>query len=375
MHLQSTGRKPMHLKRKLATVLAVAALLPLPVANAQDAPSVPAAVDQGDRLLIQKTANLLGVCTVGYVDTENNRVWTDAHCGNDGAEVYDEYQQTIGTLRHVYPDEWARLSDTTEMQWSVNNRAADLAYVEISDPNVLGKNYFSQNSVAEPEVGDVLCAYGSRTQRIACSPITNISGPVVLTGDIGSDHGDSGGPAWVEGKGYIGQLLGADRVWRSDKGEVSTTVFRKIGTNDLRNPLNLREPLPYHDLDFDRLRHPEVTTTENSDQILREKAERDRAERDRVARAMAGDLDTQLGRARQDERTLEDRANQLENEVNGESNPERRQELERDLENAKATRDVVKEQKETLERTEHDRTTTKADSQGSSGGWLKFFRF
>ncbi|BDV26759.1 hypothetical protein [Corynebacterium ulcerans] len=359
----------MHLKRKLAAVLAVAALLPLPLASAQDAPSVPAAVDQGDRLLIQRTANTLGVCTVGYVDTENNRVWTDAHCGDNGAEVYDEYHQSIGTLRHVYPQEWASLSDTTEMQWSVNSRASDLAYVEISDSNLLGQNYFSQDSVAEPEVGDVLCAYGSRTQRIACSPITNVSGPVVLTGDIGSDHGDSGGPAWVEGKGYIGQLLGADRVWRSDKGEVSTTVFRKIGTDDLRNPLNLREPLPYHDLDFDRLRHPEVTTTSNGEQILREKAERDRAERERVTRAMEGDLDAQLGRAREDERALERRANELENEVNGESDRERREDLERDLENAKATRDVVKEQKETLERAEQHRTT---ESQGSSGGFLKF---
>lgn len=364
----------MHLKRKLATVLVVAALLPLPVASAQDSPSVPAAVDQGDRLLIQKTANMLGVCTVGYVDTENNRVWTDAHCGNDGAEVYDEYQQTIGTLRHVYPNEWATLSNNTDMQWSVNSRASDLAYVEISDPNVLGKNYFSQDAVAEPEVGDVLCAYGSRTQRIACSPITNISGPVVITGNIGSDHGDSGGPAWVEGKGYIGQLLGADHVWRSDKGEVTTTVFRKIGTNDLRNPLDLRQQLPYYDLDFDRLRHPEVTTTGNSDQILREKAERDRAERDRVARAMMGDLDSRLGRACEDERTLEHRTNELENEVNGESNRERREELERDLENAKATRDVLKEQKEALERTEKQRSTNNADSQGSSGGFFKFFR-
>ncbi|CAB0872188.1 hypothetical protein FRC0360_02012 [Corynebacterium diphtheriae] len=362
------------------STLALSLSTPVQAQQASEPTHIPGvAVDQGDSLLVRADGNMLGVCTVGFVDTENNRIWTDAHCGENGAAVMDNFQNPIGTLHHVYPSEWERLQNVRGIQWSTNSRASDVAYVEITDPEVLGRNYFSQNSIArEPAVGDNLCNYGGRTDRVACSPIVTINGPVVITADNGSDHGDSGGPAWIEGKGYVGQLLGSDMVWRSDVGNFTTTVFRKIADQEINAPLDLSQPLPFYDIDVPKLRNSPVTTPATAADVLRAKAIRDREERETMQRYWSGEeLTPKREQAREDRAHLDARESELENEVSQEADPDKKQELERDLENTRATKEVVEEYEVVIDGaidlTEGEESAFREIFRGLPSSWLHEF--
>ncbi|STC67847.1 putative secreted protein [Corynebacterium diphtheriae] len=317
--------------------------------------------------------NMLGVCTVGFVDTENNRVWTDAHCGENGAAVMDNFQNPIGILHHVYPSEWERLHNIQGTEWSVNSRASDVAYVEIDDPTVLGQNYFSQNTIArDPAVGDNLCNYGGRTDLVACTPITNINGPVVITADNGSEHGDSSGPAWIEGKGYVGQLLG------SDVGDFTTTVFRKIADQEINSPIDLSRSLPFYDFDVQKLRNSPVTTPASAADIMRAKAVRDREERETMQRYWSGEeLTPMREQAREDRANLDAREAEIEGQVSREADPEKKQELERDLENTRATKEVVEEYEVVIDcaegMTEDEENAFREFFHGLPSSWLQEF--
>ncbi|VZH86191.1 chymotrypsin family serine protease [Corynebacterium rouxii] len=371
------------MRRSLIAIVAASSVTFALPAHAQRAPEpthIPGvAVDQGDSLLVRADGNMLGVCTVGFVDTENNRVWTDAHCGENGAAVMDNFQNPIGTLHHVYPSEWKQLQNIQGTEWSVNNRASDVAYVEIDDPAVLGQNYFSQNTIARtPAVGDNLCNYGGRTDRVACTPITNINGPVVITADNGSDHGDSGGPAWIEGKGYVGQLLGSDVIWRSDVGDFTTTVFRKIADQEINSPIDLSRSLPFYDFDVQKLRNSPVTTPASAADIMRAKAVRDREERETMQRYWSGEeLTPKREQAREDRANLDAREAELEGQVSREADPEKKQELERDLENTRATKEVVEEYEVIIDgaegMTEDEENAFREFFRGLPSSWLQEF--
>lgn len=371
------------MRRSLIAIVAASSVTFALPAHAQRAPEpthIPGvAVDQGDSLLVRADGNMLGVCTVGFVDTENNRVWTDAHCGENGAAVMDNFQNPIGTLHHVYPSEWKQLQNIQGTEWSVNNRASDVAYVEIDDPAVLGQNYFSQNTIARtPAVGDNLCNYGGRTDRVACTPITNINGPVVITADNGSDHGDSGGPAWIEGKGYVGQLLGSDVIWRSDVGDFTTTVFRKIADQEINSPIDLSRSLPFYDFDVQKLRNSPVTTPTSAADIMRAKAVRDREERETMQRYWSGEeLTPKREQAREDRANLDAREAELEGQVSREADPEKKQELERDLENTRATKEVVEEYEVIIDgaegMTEDEENAFREFFRGLPSSWLQEF--
>ncbi|CAB0616904.1 hypothetical protein FRC0129_02074 [Corynebacterium diphtheriae] len=371
------------MRRSLIAIVAASSVAFALPAHAQRTPEpthIPGvAVDQGDSLLVRADGNMLGVCTVGFVDTENNRVWTDAHCGENGAAVMDNFQNPIGILHHVYPSEWEQLQNIQGTEWSVNSRASDVAYVEIDDPAVLGQNYFSQNTIArDPAVGDNLCNYGGRTDRVACTPITNINGPVVITANNGSDHGDSGGPAWIEGKGYVGQLLGSDVIWRSDVGDFTTTVFRKIADQEIHSPIDLSRSLPFYDFDVQKLRNSPVTTPASAADIMRAKAVRDREERETMQRYWSGEeLTPKREQAHEDRANLDAREAELEGQVSREADPEKKQELERDLENTRATKEVVEEYEAVIDgaegMTKEEENAFREFFRGLPSSWLQEF--
>lgn len=371
------------MRRSLIAIVAASSVAFALPAHAQRTPEpthIPGvAVDQGDSLLVRADGNMLGVCTVGFVDTENNRVWTDAHCGENGAAVMDNFQNPIGTLHHVYPSEWEQLQNIQGTEWSVNSRASDVAYVEIDDPAVLGQNYFSQNTIArDPAVGDNLCNYGGRTDRVACTPITNINGPVVITANNGSDHGDSGGPAWIEGKGYVGQLLGSDVIWRSDVGDFTTTVFRKIADQEIHSPIDLSRSLPFYDFDVQKLRNSPVTAPASAADIMRAKAVRDREERETMQRYWSGEeLTPKREQAHEDRANLDAREAELEGQVSREADPEKKQELERDLENTRATKEVVEEYEAVIDgaegMTKEEENAFREFFRGLPSSWLQEF--
>ncbi|WP_151549942.1 MULTISPECIES: hypothetical protein [Corynebacterium] len=372
----------MSLTRALRSIAVAAAAVTLPLLSAPVAVAepAPALVDQGDVLLTDAGNGQVSSCTIGYVDEANGRAWTDAHCGANGTEVYDAFYTPIGRLHHIYPDVFAAVQNSNDSRWGPVSRMSDVAYIEFYDSKFIGQNYFSGDTIAQPEVGDKLCTYGNRTQRIACSPILYLTGPVAITADVGSDHGDSGGPAWIEGKGYFGQLLGADWIWRSDQGKITTTVFRQIGNNDLARPLDLHQPVEGYEPDFNLVRSQPVTSTADADRIMNEKRERDAKERERVERHRRGEtLEEDLQRARTAKNELEGRKKDIEEklenttpeeQIDSEDKLNERAELERELEEVNSTLEIVSEQTEIYERITTDTTDYERSERRSLISWL-----
>ncbi|MDO5098115.1 MAG: hypothetical protein Q4D85_05085 [Corynebacterium sp.] len=164
-------------------------------------------INQGDPIYLGNS-----VCTAGFIDRENNRIWTAGHCHDHGATVTNRWRQKVGTLVYRWSDVESNLNKG--LTGAELNEAIfrffpyDLAYVELSNPAAAGQNGFSGDRVYRPEVGDTMCRWGDTTKQITCGPVLKLDSQLIYGGNLSSKPGDSGGPTWVPGKGYIGQTLG-----------------------------------------------------------------------------------------------------------------------------------------------------------------------
>lgn len=194
--------------------------------------ATPLPVNQGDSLIVAQQNNLTALCSAGFIDAENNRIWTAGHCGNHGATVYNSQHQKIGTLVYRWPDIVNGFNAATTPE--ERNKAIaqffpyDIAYVQLDNPEFAGTNLYSGSRVYTPTEGDRVCMYGARTQTVRCGLILKIDDYFIYAVDLGSQPGDSGGPTWVPGKGYTGQILGARTIIRtSDKKEATTILIHR----------------------------------------------------------------------------------------------------------------------------------------------------
>lgn len=86
----------------------------------------------------------------------------------------------------------------------------DIALVQLDDWVNVGNNSYSGDSwskIEDVKEGDKLCAYGARTQKVRCGKVAYTAPENnLIIGDIDTTgiNGDSGGPAWIEGKGFVG---------------------------------------------------------------------------------------------------------------------------------------------------------------------------
>ncbi|MBH5297472.1 hypothetical protein I8F74_02240 [Corynebacterium ulcerans] len=228
--------------RRLCTIVAMGVLVAtgapsghaLPSDGYFDTANVPGEikVNQGDQIHPENSRYGHSYCTVGYVDVENGRVWLAGHCGADGAKVYDKHKREIGTLKQRYDKE------LTEGQWPRghhNFRANDLAYVQLADKNFAGKNVFSGNQIYQPQKGDTVCYYGAASKKTSCSEVLNTDSYLTVTGQLGTISGDSGGPNWVPGKGYVGQTLGS-LSWENTGASVSIIRNQDVDMTSLAIP-------------------------------------------------------------------------------------------------------------------------------------------
>ncbi len=142
-------------------------------------------VSQGDRFY---TKNIN--CTIGFIDNKNHKAYTAKHCGSNGQEVSVKRNNRfipIGILNHV-------------------QGFGDYSAIDLQE-NVRGDNSFSGNSIAQPFIGDKVCRYGAKSQKIDCSNIIMINPiehNIITNTGMNALHGDSGGPTWIPGKGYLG---------------------------------------------------------------------------------------------------------------------------------------------------------------------------
>lgn len=150
-------------------------------------------VNQGDALFRVGSQT---VCTAGYIDSDNKRIFTAGHCGPDGSHW--EYRGTAkfqaGEMRNVYLP---------------GSNAGDWGFVEVVDRSILGRNLTVAHQPAKSiSVGDEICAYSRKLAVVSCAQVKFIEGSTILTdGGIRITTGDSGGPAWSR-DGFVGVISG-----------------------------------------------------------------------------------------------------------------------------------------------------------------------
>ena len=158
-------------------------------------------VSQGDKIFIGEHRS----CTVGYIDKENNLAYTAEHCSfaKEKAQVHDSRGYYVGTISSRYKD------DKSYGPFRPQNIGEDFTVIEI-DPtySFLGENTYSKDKkipVSDISRGDKMCMYSRIEEKINCGHVIATLGSTI----VGSPHtngkkGDSGGPVWIPGKGFIG---------------------------------------------------------------------------------------------------------------------------------------------------------------------------
>lgn len=200
---------------------------PAPKPAPQPAPKpqpMPGALNQGDKILqysgvtisdnsaAKKRRIERGNCTVGYVNKEYRYALTAAHCAEEGATIYNDKGQAIGTFYRYKPD-YMDFSRTLDEQ-AGGVIGYDTAVIKLYNNVTVGNNIYSGDNKVRASslpVGTRVCTYGAKSNRVQCGNIIRLDYPVI-TGNgfafsVDTIAGDSGGPIWMEnGGGYIGNL-------------------------------------------------------------------------------------------------------------------------------------------------------------------------
>lgn len=177
----------------IAMIAGLGTLLSPFAAQAQEVPFV----DQGDRIMMEIPGRPNPACVVGYVDPGKRTLTTVGHC-SDG-----QVGNVVRTLDGTY------IGRVIENPHNRRNENQDMATVRVENAH-LGNNRFTGFRWASPSelrLGDQACLYSATSGEIRCGEISGKRSPRVVT--VSPDMaqpGDSGGPAWVPGKGFIGLI-------------------------------------------------------------------------------------------------------------------------------------------------------------------------
>lgn len=145
----------------------------------------------------------VATCSVGYIDTLQRKLYVAAHCAvpdkdNKNSPVREVLLRDI-TVGEIYPNR----------NYNEENMANDWTVIKITnDDIVLKPNRFSGDVIVSPEnvkPGDKVYSYGSKS-GLSEGVVFGVKGNQIYTTSTIIDHGDSGGAAWIEGKGFIGVL-------------------------------------------------------------------------------------------------------------------------------------------------------------------------
>mgnify|MGYP002714143700 CR=1 FL=1 len=191
----------MRVRRSLFTFFAtifVAFGLVAPAANAAPV------VNQGDRIFMDVGFSRNG-CTVGYVDHAKRQFITSGHCVNfPGQPVFNERRERIGTVMTPPMDLFPGQND--------------YAYIALRGAHP-GANGFSGNGRVHPShirPGERICTFGASTRQQFCGTVYAVRGSAIFFQDaVGTRSGDSGGPTWIPGRGFVGALSGGSSSGKS----------------------------------------------------------------------------------------------------------------------------------------------------------------
>ena len=236
------------------------------VTNSGLQPDTTVIVNQGDYF---QTGNF-GSCTIGYVTP--TYALTASHCvsgakNGEGMPIYDAFSNFIGYgyQPEVYKEREKRGPGPGYMNTEMNS--VDTAIILFA-PNVHGgENIYSGDTVftGNPtrDTEGVACTFGSTKNLISCGPITYMRDDVMHF-DAVIAHGDSGGPVWIPGRGFVGYVSSSHDLQNlSGEGELrmeNNMRIRSISTapykDSLHTELTAHEtPAPQKGALFERLFH------------------------------------------------------------------------------------------------------------------------
>lgn len=197
-------------------------------------------INQGDPVYI---GNQGLWCTAGYVDNANRKLYIAAHCFDKRADpespVFGEpvYNKDRAIIGHYT----AGTRVNTAYDSSGNPvTIVDTAEITLVD-GVRGENTYSGDTVVrwsdiDPQT-DIACFTGVTTQRVTgrvvCGTIEKVgeeAKAVYVHADTNSLGGDSGGPIWIPGKGFIGVISAGGAGMTSSKtvDNGSINVFNNV---------------------------------------------------------------------------------------------------------------------------------------------------
>lgn len=176
--------------------------------------SITAAPAQAQTPMVGQGASVIvhgsGICTVGFNEPARRRSFVAAHCGAEGSRVELYNPRTgarsgpVGTLYRSKRYDSHLGNDWAAIQW---------------DPSVhIGANHITGNAWVHPNdirIGERVCYFGQTSHLGGGETCGRFAGSADNTFFIDAPltrPGDSGGPMWVPGRGFVGVT---SAKWRS----------------------------------------------------------------------------------------------------------------------------------------------------------------
>lgn len=163
-------------------------------------------------------------CTIGYNDAARGLSYVAGHCGDPGARasVSKNGVTSEGTFQ-------------PSREASANETGNDWGLITWDDGVRLGANSLSGDTVLDPaqvKKGERVCMFGSASRRALCGPFAGNLGNNVYWDGPNGVNGDSGGPVWVDGKGFLAVYSGGSHIFNETGGEASLAR----GTQPINGP-------------------------------------------------------------------------------------------------------------------------------------------
>ena len=193
------------LRRICVSTTTATALILTPTATAT--PAGPVRVEQGAKVYFADR----GYCTIGFNDPVQRISYTAGHCGGDGtrATITVDGSSVSGTF---YPSS----------EFGASATGNDWGAIRWDDGVQSGPNTVTGDAIADLgslTPGDEICLLSAGQTR--CSEfVGRLNNNVYWDEPVGM-RGDSGGPVWAPGKGFVAVYSGASTIY-NDSGDTAT---------------------------------------------------------------------------------------------------------------------------------------------------------
>lgn len=165
----------------------------------------------------------IGACTLGYVDAEQRISYTAAHCGREGDRV-----RLIDRKTNAQTRELGTFHPSTRYDELFSN---DWGFIQWDRDVVLGGNPYSGDTIVDPtdvKRGEEVCYHGETshmgTRDETCGTFYRAVGQSFTIRGAHWRPGDSGGPLWIPGRGF----LGVASIGPATPGNVGTATLGRV---------------------------------------------------------------------------------------------------------------------------------------------------